>query len=36
LVDRIKGARMVKVPSAHIAPPEIPNEYLAAVLPFIS
>jgi pimeloyl-ACP methyl ester carboxylesterase len=36
LVHRIKGARMIKVPSAHIAPPEIPNEYLAAVLPFIS
>jgi 3-oxoadipate enol-lactonase len=36
LIERIKGARMVKVRSAHIAPPEIPNEYLAAVLPFIS
>ncbi len=36
LVDHIKDARMVKVKSAHIAPPEIPAEYLAAVLPFIS
>jgi len=36
LVDRIKGAQMTIVPSAHIAPPEIPHEYLAAVLPFIS
>ena len=36
LVDRIKGARMVRVNSAHIAPPEIPKEYLEAVLPFIS
>jgi len=36
LVDRIKGAQMTLVPSAHIAPPEIPREYLAAVLPFIS
>lgn len=36
LVDRIKDARMVNVKSAHIAPPEIPAEYLAAVLPFIS
>ncbi len=36
LVDHIKDARMVKVKSAHIAPPEIPTEYLAAVLPFIS
>lgn len=36
LVDRIKDARMINVQSAHIAPPEIPTEYLAAVLPFIS
>ncbi len=36
LVERINGAQMIKVKSAHIAPPEIPNEYLAAVLPFIS
>ena len=36
LVDRINGAKMVMVSSAHIAPPEIPHEYLAAVLPFIS
>ena len=36
LVDRIKDSRMVKVKSAHIAPPEIPAEYLGAVLPFIS
>lgn len=35
LVDRIKGAKMVMVPSAHIAPPEIPEEYLAAILPFL-
>ena len=35
LVDRIKGAKMIAVPSAHIAPPEIPEEYLAAVLPFL-
>lgn len=35
LVDRIKGAQMISVPSAHIAPPEIPVEYLAAVTPFL-
>ena len=36
LVDRIQQAQMVTVHSAHIAPPEIPSEYLTAVLPFIS
>lgn len=35
LVDAIKDAQMVCVPSAHVAPPEIPEAYLAAVLPFL-
>lgn len=36
LQEKIKGAQLVTIPSAHIAPPEIPEKYLAAVLPFIS
>jgi 3-oxoadipate enol-lactonase len=35
LVDRIKGAKLVMVPSAHIPPTEIPEKYLQTVLPFL-
>ena len=35
LVDRIKGAKLVTVPSAHIPPTEIPEQYLKTVLPFL-
>ena len=35
LVDRIKDAKLVTVPSAHIPPTEIPEQYLKAVLPFL-
>jgi pimeloyl-ACP methyl ester carboxylesterase len=35
LVERIKGAKLVMVPSAHIPPTEIPEQYLQTVLPFL-
>ena len=35
LVDRIKGAKLAMVPSAHIPPTEIPEQYLKTVLPFL-
>jgi len=35
LVERIKNAKLVTVPSAHIPPTEIPEQYLKAVLPFL-
>jgi len=35
LVDRIKGAKLITVPSAHIPPTEIPEQYLSAVRPFL-
>ena len=35
LVDRIKNAKLVTVPSAHVPPTEIPEQYLKAVLPFL-
>ena len=35
LVERIQGAKLTLVPSAHIAPTEIPEKYLDAVLPFL-
>ena len=35
LVDRIQGARLASVPSAHIPTTEIPDSYVKAVLPFL-
>ena len=35
LVERIQGAKLTLVPSAHIAPTEIPEKYLDAVVPFL-
>ena len=35
LVERIKGAKLVTVPAAHIPPTEIPEQYLSTVLPFL-
>ena len=35
LVERIKDAKLVTVPSAHIPPTEIPDQYLNTVLPFL-
>jgi 3-oxoadipate enol-lactonase len=35
LADHIAGSTLVTIPSAHIPPTEIPEKYLAAIVPFL-
>jgi pimeloyl-ACP methyl ester carboxylesterase len=35
LVERIKGAKLVTLPCAHIPPTEIPEQYVQTVMPFL-